>query len=44
MIRTFILIAVFVGVVLLFSSCVTTGGGGRVESCGIDMKYCAPGP
>lgn len=32
-------------IVLIVTGCETIQtGGGRVESCGIDMKYCAPGP
>ena len=40
-----IMLFVIMGVVLAFSSCETIQtGGGRVQSCGIDMKYCSPGP
>jgi hypothetical protein len=38
------LFAMIMGMVLLFASCVvTTAGGGRVESCGANPKYCSPG-
>ena len=40
-----ILLFVMMGVVVAFLGCETIQtGGGRVQSCGIDMKYCSPGP
>jgi len=43
MIRLITIFAIL-GMMLLSSGCNTTGtGGGRTESCGISMRYCAPG-
>jgi hypothetical protein len=36
---------IILGMVLMFFGCETLGaGGGRVQSCGISPRYCAPGP
>ena len=35
---------VIIAILLVVSSCETTRtGGGRVESCGSNMRYCSPG-
>jgi hypothetical protein len=43
--RKMIKLFVVLGMVLMFLGCETLNtGGGRVQSCGISPRYCAPGP